>query len=126
MRAAGFAAGTQWFNGSFVEDIESSRRARPPGDIDLVTFADRPHAVAGDAAWLGFLGQRQDLFNRDQTKLQYYCDAYFVDISRPPLYVVRLTSYWCGLFSHQRDTDLWKGIIEVPLVSDDAIAATLT
>jgi hypothetical protein len=38
LRALGFVGGFQWLDGSFVEDIEG-REARPPHDIDVVTFA---------------------------------------------------------------------------------------
>jgi hypothetical protein len=40
--------------------------------------------------------------------------------------VVDDTRYWLGLFSHQRDTLLWKGILKVAMADDnDGAALTL-
>jgi len=38
---------------------------------------------------------------------------------------VKDTSYWYGLFSHQRETAVWKGMIELPLASDDEAAVKI-
>jgi hypothetical protein len=59
------------------------------------------------------------LFNPEITKQNYKADAYYIDLSKPPHLIVRDTTYYFGLFSHQRDTFLWKGMLIVPLSSDD-------
>ena len=33
--------------------------------------------------------------------------------------------YWYGLFSHQRETFLWKGLLRIELMSDDEQALEL-
>ena len=45
--------------------------------------------------------------------------------AEPPLpaYLIDQTKYWFGLFSHQRDTFLWKGMLEIPLTDDTDVAA---
>lgn len=124
MRNAGIDQGFQWIDGSFLEDCERNR-GRPPKDVDLVTFARRPHQHQIDADWQAFVTANQDLFDRKEVKATYSCDAFYVDLFLPPEAVVSRSRYWFGLFSHQRSTYLWKGLIEVPLVDDDAAARAL-
>jgi hypothetical protein len=33
--------------------------------------------------------------------------------------------YWFGVFSHRREDQLWKGLIQLPLASDDGEASRL-
>ena len=120
LRASGVVDGFQWIDGSFVEDVERSRR-RAPADIDLVTFASRPAAVDGPDLDV-WLIQHGGLFDLDQTKAVFECDAFFVDLRKRGDLIVDDTRYWFGLFSHQRDTSLWKGMIQVPMFSDDDVA----
>ena len=57
------------------------------------------------------------------TKLRYKCDAYPVNLGASARSLLANAHYWYGLFSHQRATDRWKGIIEVELTQlDDMIA----
>lgn len=118
----GITGGFQLMDGSFVEECEK-QRGRPPSDIDLVTFAHRPTSDLG--AWKALLAANQQLFNPLVTKNSFRCDAYFVDLDIPPAKVVQQTFYWWGLFSHQKSTALWKGVVVVNLASDDAAAARL-
>lgn len=115
LRAAGITQGFQLIDGSFTEDCENVR-GRPPSDIDLVTFGTLPVPVHERSR---FLAANMPLFNPENTKQAYSCDAYFVDLQKPSHLLVADTTYWFGLFSHQRVTALWKGLIQVPLVSDD-------
>ena len=62
------------------------------------------------------------LLDPEQAKTVFMCDAYFVDLLKPPELLVDDTRYWFGLFSHQRETALWKGMLQVPLCSDDDAA----
>ena len=124
MRNAGIEQGFQWIDGSFLEDCERNR-GRPPNDVDLVTFARRPDQYNQDAKWRVFVEANDDLFNRKKVKETYRCDAFYVDLFLPPEAVVSRTRYWFGLFSHQRSSYLWKGLIEVPLVDDDDGARAL-
>lgn len=118
LRAIGIATGFQWIDGSFVEECEAVR-GRAPKDIDLITFSFRPKDYAETSAWRTLVHSRPDLFDPETTKSIYKCDAYFVDLGAHPVQVVAQTRYWFGLFSHQRDTYLWKGMIEVPFTESD-------
>jgi hypothetical protein len=118
LRDRGLHEGFQWIDGSFVENVEVGR-GRPPADVDVVTFARRPAAMKDDAPWRTFVMGSPELFDPRVTKKRYLCDAYFVDLDKRSEIVVEDTRYWFGLFSHQRDTSLWKGMLKVPLCSDD-------
>lgn len=119
MRSAGLTQGFQWIDGSFLEDCERIR-GRAPNDIDLVTFFERPQAVSDSESWKKFADFHKDLFLNSKAK--YCCDAYFVDLTvnlkRPAKAIVSSTHYWFGLFSHQRETTLWKGLLQVSLLDD--------
>lgn len=119
LRKEGISSGFQWVDGSFVEHSERIL-GRPPTDIDIITFAPRPERCRDPAIWQAFVHSRPDLFDPTQAKEQYLCDAYFVDLWSDPLFLVNQTRYWFGLFSHQRETFLWKGMLEVPIGADDA------
>lgn len=118
LRAVGITAGFQWIDGSFVEDCEKNR-GRPPSDIDIITFSVRPQKYRDSGSWREFVKSRPDLFDPEVSKGEYKCDAYFVDLAAHPVHVVAQTRYWFGLFSHQRDTYLWKGMLEIPLAESD-------
>lgn len=121
LRAIGITTGFQIFDGSFIEDCERLRN-RPPSDLDVVTFSHLPvppHQVKD------FVEQNMSLFDPSTVKDTYRCDSFFVDLTRDARYVVAETMYWYGLFSHQRDTFMWKGLIKVPLMSDDVHARAL-
>lgn len=122
LRNFGLTDGFQWIDGSFVEHVESTRN-RPPADVDVVTFANRPDVHLGE--WKKLVTENISLFDPAQAKKQYRCDAYFVDLRKKPATIVNDTRYWFGLFSHQRNTSLWKGMLALPLASDDDIAREL-
>jgi hypothetical protein len=124
LRSIGVIDGWQWLDGSFVEDVETIRR-RSPADIDLVTFS----RVPGDAAEKRRVFMANpDLFNRDRTKELFKCDAFFVELDKRPEWLVDDTRFWFGLFSHQRKTALWKGMVKLSMhtkTEDDAAVALL-
>lgn len=122
LRDIGVDSGFQWLDGSFVEDCENTRY-RAPNDIDIITFAPRPEAYSNFDNWRALIGSRPDLFDPETTKEAFRCDAYFVDLRVPPVYLVSQTRYWFGLFSHQRETFLWKGMVEVPFSPDDELVS---
>jgi hypothetical protein len=118
LRAAGITQGFQWVAGSFLEDCENQRQ-RAPKDIDIVTFARRPAAAQSQSDWAAFYGSNPHLFDQDLTQADHKCDAYYVDLHLPPEFIVSTSRFWFGLFSHQRDTYVWKGLLELPLVAND-------
>ncbi|RZU98544.1 DUF6932 family protein [Spiribacter vilamensis] len=121
---SGIQSGFQWIAGSFVEDCESNRN-RSPADVDIVTFARRPPGRKQYSDWAAFCRENSDLFKRSVIKANYSCDAFFIDLEIPAEMVVSYSRFWFGLFSHQRETYLWKGILQVPLVGDDSQAREL-
>jgi hypothetical protein len=122
LRAAGIPDGLQWIDGSFCEDVETTRR-RPPQDIDVVTLVVRPMAHVASPAWVAFVADHPHLFAPAAVKHKYGCDGYPLDLCLPLQSVMDQFSYWLGLFSHQRATNLWKGMLQVPLIDDDAAVA---
>lgn len=116
----GIIDGFQWIDGSFVEDVETTR-GQAPGDIDLVTFARRPTGM-DDAAWRAIWVANPELFDPISAKARFGCEAFFIDLSLRPEVLVDRSRYWFGLFSHQRATATWKGMLRIPLNSDDTAA----
>jgi hypothetical protein len=110
LREVGISAGFQWIDGSFVEDVEA-RRGRPPADIDVVTFVAEAQSDIANALVRG----KHVLADRTHIKTRFKCDAFFVTLGSKATSLVSLTRYWFGLFSHQRDSKIWKGILEAPL-----------
>ena len=110
LAAAGITNGYQFIDGSFVEACETLR-GRSPRDIDVVTFAYLP--VARDEVSRFFI-ENEAIFTPVRTKVAYKCDAYFVDLGKPPHLIVADVCYWTGLLSHQRVSALWKGLLAVP------------
>lgn len=108
--------GFQWLSGSFVENVEVIRN-RPPGDVDVVSIIYRPAGYESDGEWNAFAVGEVDelLFKADLMKKTYQCDAYTIDMNDPAFEVVDLTRFWFGLFTHQKVTDNWKGIVVVEL-----------
>lgn len=125
LRNEGIVSGFQWIDGSFVEDIERNK-GRPPNDVDIITFANRPPAYLDPIKWRDFIKLRQDLFLPIECKKKFRCDAYYVDMNLQPEILVSQTRYWFGLFSHQRDSFLWKGILEIALGDDKDVVAFLS
>lgn len=121
MKSLGFSDGFQWIDGSFVEDIESTMQ-RPPADIDLVTFSALPGCINSEEDWDQFLEENQVLFEPELSKGEFLCDPYYINIHTHPIYLIQQTRYWFGLFTHQRSTSLWKGILEIDLAEDETEA----
>ena len=123
LAALGFVRGFQWLAGSFAEDVEAHEQ-RPPNDIDIVTFAFSP--VGLTSTQIGqTLAEHPTLFMNAQAKEKYGCDAYMVPLDRSPMNLVNNTTYYFGLFSHRRSDQVWKGLLQIPLESDDALARDL-
>lgn len=122
LRAVGFETGFQWVDGSFVEECELVK-GRPPSDVDVVSVLRRPLNHLGVDDWEAFVGEHGDsLLDQGHCKAQYFCDAYFIDLDIPADLVSEQTAYWFGLFSHQRETFRWKGLVQINLQCDDDAA----
>lgn len=119
----GFVRGFQWLDGSFAEDIEAHEQ-RAPNDVDLVTFVHSPVGLSSTQI-SQLLMTNPDLFTAAQAKTRFGCDAYVVPLDKSPENLVKRTSYYFGLFSHRRSDQVWKGLLQIPLESDDALAQDL-
>lgn len=124
LHALGIVDGYQWLDGSFCEDVEKNR-GRPPGDIDVVTLLLRPAPVIADPDWQQFCAANQRILDSNSTKALFSCDAFYIDAGYAALLVADQVTYWFGLFTHQRVSYQWKGILQIPLMSDDTVAMNL-
>lgn len=116
----GFRVGYQWLDGSFVENSEVTK-GRPPGDIDVVTLFHRPLRYQTDPA--RWKAESSDLFrayfSRQSCRTKYLCDIFPIDLDKPPFAIVNDVTYWFGLFSHQKVTSTWKGMLRIGLLEEE-------
>ncbi|MGK4008569.1 hypothetical protein WMF31_38530 [Sorangium sp. So ce1036] len=110
LRRIGLRSGIQWIDGSFVEAMD-----REPNDVDVVTIAPLP------STWIP---EDEELFDADKARARSLCDAWFVDLSTADLAgLISDVTYWFGLFSHQKQSQQWKGMVQLELVTTDSDAA---
>ena len=122
LRGAGFVAGFQWLDGSFVED-------KVPNDIDVVTFARRPPALGDPAQRAVWIATHGYLYKRPLIKWLFKVDAFPIDLDGNSETLVEAARYFGGLFSHRRGDGLWKGMLSVRLedpLDDQAALAVIT
>jgi len=106
LRRVGLSTGLQWIDGSFVEPLNPA-----PNDVDVVTLAPLPTSCSPVDG---------HLFDPAEARRRFLCDAYFVDLAgAEATWIVRESIYWFALFSHQRRTLSWKGIVELDLTAPD-------
>ena len=91
------------------EDIEKLE-ARPPNDLDLVTF----FGGLSLPVQRGLAGKFPEFSNKDLSKANFSLDHYPVDITYNPSLTVELTRYWIQLFTHNRK-QIWKGIVRIDI-----------
>jgi hypothetical protein len=116
LREIGIVDGFQWLDGSFLEEKE-------PNDLDIVCFIRLPQSVSSVEEQLGLWNNNLALFDRSAVRATYSLDCFFIDLNGSPEALVSLSRYYLQLFSHQRQTFLWKGMIQIPLeVATDALA----
>lgn len=104
----GIKNGFQWINGSFLQNLN-----REPRDIDVVTIF---YTNLKRCNFNIILKKNHSLFIPTLAKKFYDTDAHFVDVAALNYYTFsRQLSFYLGLFSHARDSFLWKGILEILL-----------
>lgn len=114
LHRAGLTRGFQWIDGSFVEDVEKTRK-RPPCDIDVVTF----YYIPDEQTEASLKEKFPTLFNRAAVKEQYGIDSYPISLKQPALEdtlekIVERVTYWYSVWSHTCDMQ-WKGYVQVDL-----------
>jgi len=118
LRGLGFASGVQWLDGSFVEACEQTR-AKPPGDIDVVSWLP----FEGIADGIALMSSHPDVFLSSRSKAKYRVDHYAFELGKPLDAVrLKLVSYWYSMWSHRRDDQRWKGFVQVELGEADTEA----
>jgi hypothetical protein len=123
MRRLGFAEGFQWVDGSFVENIEA-HADRPPSDLDVVSFVHSPPGLSATQVQ-ALMDANPDLFVKERCRDEYRCDLMVINLGKKPEKLVQDVRYWYGLFSHRRGDHVWKGLLQIPMVSDDERALSL-
>ena len=115
LRQLGITDGFQCLDGSFVE-------TKQPKDLDVVTFFHRPLVANNPSQIQALFMTNPETFNRVRVKGLYSLDVFFVDLNGSPKSTVTYSIYLFGLFSHRRQDDVWKGMLQVDLksVQDDA------
>lgn len=113
LRRLQLGAEFQWLAGSFVE-----HPGREPRDLDVVTFYQ---LTAAQVASLRSDERRWDRFQDlgRSAKARFFCDAYHVNMVSLYRDLIAAAHYWYGLFSHQRGSLAWKGMLEVEVASAD-------
>ena len=116
LHEAGLTRGFQWIDGSFVEDVESSRE-RAPRDIDVVTFFYIPEGHTEES----FADEFPDIFYPSAMKRDFGIDAYPMPIDLSDLDAfIRGVVYWHDMWSHARGGPMTregtrKGYLQVNL-----------
>jgi hypothetical protein len=112
LRTIGVTA-IQWVDGSYIDSMK-----REPNDVDVVSLLQAPEAWA--------TGIPEDVekavaavTDRSVVKERFHVDALFVELGGDQLSLAREIAYWYGLFSHARESFVWRGILEVELASSD-------
>ena len=121
LHAISLTDGFQWLDGSFLENKEQLL-AQAPSDIDVVTFFQLPAQVSETE----LISRNPRLFDsreHQNNKQQFLVDAFFSPLYLPAERLMKSSNYWYGMWSHQRDTFIWKGFCQVSLsISEDALA----
>jgi hypothetical protein len=109
MHRMGIVSGTQWLDGSFMENVEMLE-GRAPNDMDVVTFADVSPAIQQALTQPDI----QKLVDNAWIKATYKVDFYITLLSEPPETLIELAAYWYSMWSHRRSQQ-WKGFLSVKL-----------
>lgn len=119
----GFTEGFQWLDGSFVENVEAHAE-RPPADVDVVSFVHSPAGLSATQVQ-SLMDTNPEVFVRERCRADYFCDLFVVNLGKKPEKLVQDVRYWYGLYSHRRSDHVWKGLLQLPMVSDDDVALAL-
>lgn len=121
LRKVGIVSGFQWLDGSFLENLGN----REPKDLDVMIFFRRPARRKKDAIFEQFAKRHEKLFIHSIVKATYNLDSYFIDLDGNSESIVSVSRYFLQLFSHQRNTFLWKGMLQVRQDDDQEDVALL-
>lgn len=111
--------GFQWVDGAFLEK-DGKRNGKPLGHIQVVTFY-HPSPLYHDPA---YADQFDPLKSAKMTRAQFCVDHGLVNLDWTPMEIIDWTRHWAALLSHQAETGIWKGMLEISLhtLQEDAAA----
>jgi len=113
---AGIIYGYQWVNGSFVTYKELMFN-EAPNDIDVLNIVILPEGDTQES----FSQNHNELFSTEDIKQSLHVDAYYLCLDPHQIELASLldqVNYWNNLWSHQRDTLLWKGYFQLDISPD--------
>ena len=88
-----------------------------------MTVFDRPAGLKDNKRWANAMMPHAALFDPGYCKATYFCEAFYIDLGIDGQQVASQSAFWFSLFSHQRDTFRWKGLVRCPLGSSGYDAA---
>ena len=108
----GIVDGFHWVNGSFVTYKEKIVK-QPPSDIDVFTLFRLPEGESQQS----LEKRNSELFDHDKSLALYGIDSYHlcIDVNTSLYNIIDQTNYWYGMWSHQKNTHVWKGFIQIDL-----------
>ncbi|MBR1466875.1 MAG: hypothetical protein IJ607_11040 [Bacteroidaceae bacterium] len=106
--------GSQWIDGSFVENVEVSE-SRDPHDVDVVTLMKLTPGFNEQQLLAAF----PEFANHKLSLQNYKVDHYPFIINLTPELTIQQSKYWNLLFGHNR-RGVWKGMLEIPLYDNSA------
>jgi hypothetical protein len=118
----------QWVGGSYCEDAEFSRMSSPH-DIDVWTAFKYPDCLSIDQERkISMLLNTVDA--KKNFRKSFNVDAYFCIFDNQPSPFnkqMKWAAYWCGLWSHTRDTNHRKGFCQLSMdpINDNTLLSKL-
>ncbi len=110
--------GFQWLDGRFLE--KDRARNADPDHIQVVTFY-KPSPLLDDPHFAELKNRVNDF---DISRRLYCVDHTYVNLDWELPVVISHTRHYSALLSHQPETGLWKGMLQIKLNTpqDDAMA----
>ena len=102
--------GFQWVDGRFLEEDRGPHNA--PENIQVVTFCkDSP--LMKDPLYAALSKPLRVEF--EDLRKTFRVDAQFVSLDWPLVNILNHTRFHAGVLSHQSETGLWKGMLQINL-----------
>jgi hypothetical protein len=112
--------GFQWLDGYFLEDFET-KKGKHPDCIQVVNFYEQPkpfpHPDKSDAYAL--------LTDMTAIERKFHVAYHTVGLHWKAERLVSHTRFWWGQMSHTEETEIWKGLVQVPLNTPEEDAAAV-
>lgn len=111
--------GFQWIDGRF---LEMDRGRRPEAEhIRVVTFY-QPSPLLDDPQFAELKARVDDF---QSSRSNFRVDHSFVNLDWPLTDLINQTRHYAGLLSHQSETGVWKGMLEISLNTPEIDAQAL-